>query len=110
MENCIKMRRNSEKIDSCICLVYNECNHAGRARNIYSCQFPHIGSFDLFQANEALDKVLTSALIDGLGGRWRHTIIDIWCSFMTSQRLVIKPWVVFSHYYYSYRVQLCNSN
>src|SRR6218665_107950 len=60
--------------------VYNECNYAGRARKIYSCQFPGMGSFDLFRPNEAFYNVLTSAYIDvltsayidGLRGRQRH--------------------------------------
>ena len=33
----------SEKIDSCIFLVYNNCNYARRARIICSCEFPHRG-------------------------------------------------------------------
>ena len=71
MENCKKMRVNFWK-DWFMHLHSNECNYAGRARKIYSWQFPHIGSFDLFRPNEAFYNVLTSAYIDGLRGRQRH--------------------------------------
>src|SRR6218665_536371 len=67
-----KTGTNPGKPGRMVTLVYNECNYAGRARKIYSCQFPHIGSFDLFRPNEAFYKVLTSAYIDGLRGRQRH--------------------------------------
>src|SRR6218665_1605935 len=52
--------------------LIHECNYAGRARKIYSCQFPHIAFFDLFRPNEAFYNVLTGAYIDGLRGRQRN--------------------------------------
>ena len=58
--------------------------YAGRARKSCSCQFPHIGSFDLFRPNEAFYNMLTSAYNTDLEAD-RDIIIDIWYSCKTSQ-------------------------
>src|SRR6218665_2026231 len=86
--------RNS-LIDSCILLVYNNCNYTGKARIICRCQFPHRGFFDLFRLNEALDNLLTNTNAD------RDTLLQIYGKTVGLAKGQCKnPWVVYSQDYY----------